>query len=247
MPSLINQQFIKAAQNNQIDELKNLLDRGADIHANDDEALKLSAEHGHLEVVKFLVAQMANIYADDDALGWAAGNGHLEIVKFLLSQGANIHADDDCALKRSAFKGHLEVVKFLVKKGADIHANNDESLRWAANRGHLETVKFLLTRGANVQANDNEALKESARNGHDDVWRVLSAFIQEEKLVVAALGSGPVLPGASTWVSGTEVDVTSASTWISAPEVTPVALVAASGDILQTQRVKFKKSQRSKI
>ena len=55
--SLINQNFIKAAQNNQIDELKNLLEQGADIHANDDEALILSAKSGHLETVKFLVTQ----------------------------------------------------------------------------------------------------------------------------------------------------------------------------------------------
>jgi len=37
--SAINQKLIKAAQNNQIDELKNLLDQGADIHADNDSAL----------------------------------------------------------------------------------------------------------------------------------------------------------------------------------------------------------------
>ena len=86
--ALINQRFIKAAQNNQIDELKNLLEQGADIHADDDNALRFAACYGYLEIVKLLVAQGANIHADhDEALRIAAYNGHLEVVKFLVTQG----------------------------------------------------------------------------------------------------------------------------------------------------------------
>ena len=53
--SLINKQFIEAAENNQLDELKNLLSQGSDIHADDGEALIFAAIEGHLEVVKLLV------------------------------------------------------------------------------------------------------------------------------------------------------------------------------------------------
>ena len=57
----------------------------------------------------------ANIHADDDyALRWAAKYGHLEVVKYLVSKGADIHADDDYALRWAAENGHLEVVKYLV-------------------------------------------------------------------------------------------------------------------------------------
>jgi len=134
--ALINQQFIKAAQSNQIDELKNLLDQGADIHANDDEALKWSAEIGNLKVVKFLVLP--------------------DLGSVAITHGANIHTDDDYALRLSAYFGHLETVKFLVTQGANIHAKNDE------------------------------VLKGSSKNGHYDVRQALLAFIQEEKLLVAA-------------------------------------------------------------
>ena len=44
--ALINQRFIKAARNNQLDELKNLLSQGANIHADNGCALKLSAWGG---------------------------------------------------------------------------------------------------------------------------------------------------------------------------------------------------------
>ena len=53
----LDKQFIKAAVNNQLDELKILLSQGADIHNDNDNALRWSAWKGHLEVVKFLIAQ----------------------------------------------------------------------------------------------------------------------------------------------------------------------------------------------
>jgi len=81
----------------------------------------------------------------------------------------------------------------LLSQGASIHASDDRALREASRNGHLEIVKFLVTQGANVHANDDEALKESARNGRDDVWQVLSTFIQEEKLLVAASGVMPLV------------------------------------------------------
>jgi hypothetical protein len=40
-----------------------LVDQGANIHAIDDEALRLNASIGHLEMVRYLVDQGANIHA----------------------------------------------------------------------------------------------------------------------------------------------------------------------------------------
>jgi len=103
-----------------------------------------ATEYEHLEVVKFLVENGANIHANNDlALCWAAENGYLEIVKYLVENGANIHANNDCALRWAAYKGHLEVVKYLIENGADIHADNDSALYCIAWNGHLEVVKYL--------------------------------------------------------------------------------------------------------
>ena len=61
-----------------------------DIHTNNDLALLLATEEGHLEVVKFLVENGANIHADNyGALRVASQNGHLEVVKFLVERGAD--------------------------------------------------------------------------------------------------------------------------------------------------------------
>jgi hypothetical protein len=78
---------------------KFLIESGIDIHAKDDEALRLASFYGHLEVVKVLIEAKANVHAkDDEALRVASKNGYLEVVKVLLEAGANIHAKDDEAL-----------------------------------------------------------------------------------------------------------------------------------------------------
>lgn len=81
-------------------------------------------------MVKFLVTKGADIHAQEDcALRWAARYGHLAVVKFLVAKGADIHVQEDCALRWAAQYGHLAVVEFLVAKGADIHAQTDYALR----------------------------------------------------------------------------------------------------------------------
>ena len=46
---------------------------------------------GHLEVVKFLVEKRANIQADNNyAVKCASMYGHLEVVKFLIANGAEL-------------------------------------------------------------------------------------------------------------------------------------------------------------
>ncbi|BCS83632.1 ankyrin containing protein [Cotonvirus japonicus] len=118
--------------------------------------LNSSCEFGHLEVVRFLVEKGADIQADDNlAVRWASRKGHLEVVRFLVKNGANIQADDNLAIKWASLYGHLEVVRFLVEKGANIQADDNLAIKWASFNGHLEVVKFLVEHGADIQANNN--------------------------------------------------------------------------------------------
>ena len=82
-----------------VDTFKLLIKKGADIHANNDYALRSSAAKGHLEVVKLLIEKGADIHAYNNyALRWSAINGHLEVIQLLIEKGANILACDDYAL-----------------------------------------------------------------------------------------------------------------------------------------------------
>ena len=111
----LNEQFIQASLLCDLETVKKLIQKGANVHACDDEALRMAAWYGDLDIVKYLVGEA----------------------------GANIHAMDDSALCLAALSGHLETVKYLVSNGANIHVYDDTVLRWAD--GHLEIVKYLKT------------------------------------------------------------------------------------------------------
>jgi hypothetical protein len=88
-----------------------------------------SSAVGELALVIWSLKYGADIHDENDyALRFASGNGHLETVKYLVKSGSNIHAEDDRALITASYNGHLETVKFLVESGADIHADNDNAL-----------------------------------------------------------------------------------------------------------------------
>ena len=119
--SNLNEKLIKAAEQDNFNKVKYLIEQGADVHANNDHALQ-----------------------------WASRNGHLPVVKYLIEQGADVHARDDCALRwasaeaRASEKGHLPVVKYLIEQGANVHVCDNQALQWASEKGHFQTLAYLF-------------------------------------------------------------------------------------------------------
>jgi len=154
-----------------------LLDNGANVHANNDNALISAVEEGHTEIVKLLLAAGGNVHACvDNPLRSAAVLGHTEIVKLLLEAGADVHANNDTPLISAARAGHTEIVKLLLEAGADVHADAENPLRSAAEEGHTEIVKLLLDAGAleagaNAHAYENP-LRSAARKGHLEIVKL---------------------------------------------------------------------------
>jgi ankyrin repeat protein len=87
-------------------------------------------------------ARCRHSYRNCRAIIWFVENGHLDVVKYLIEQGADIHAKNNEALRNSAEKGDLDIVKYLVEHGAAVHSIEDYALRYSAVKGHLEIVKY---------------------------------------------------------------------------------------------------------
>ena len=164
--SNLDNRLFNAAIAGDKEEMRALLVAGADVHAQDDQALRGAAENGHTQMVQTLLAAGAKVHAKDDyALRCAALNGHMEAVKALLAAGASVHARGDWPLCMSALNGHTEVVKSLLAAGADVHAKDDFGLWWAVEQGHIETLQVLakhifapdVWRGKSVAAIEAEA------------------------------------------------------------------------------------------
>jgi ankyrin repeat protein len=119
----MSHELVEAARKGNLQEVKRLVDEGADLHYGSGCVLRWSAHNGHLEVVKYVVENGVDIHYDGvDALCQSAGNGHLDVVKFLAEQGANIHARGNYALRYAAIGWHSEVVEYLVEQGASLRS-----------------------------------------------------------------------------------------------------------------------------
>ncbi len=151
-------QFIDAAEKGNINAVKDFLDAGVNINAQDDivvgrTALREAAKNGHKEVVSLLLARGANVNVQDEygntALIWAATAGSKDIVKMLITHGADVNVQNengDTALTLAAEKGQKDIVELLIYAGADINAEDKDGNTAeiiAAFRGDKDVVELL--------------------------------------------------------------------------------------------------------
>ncbi len=128
-----------------------------------------------LELVNELIEAGADLTAQrNEAIREAAWHGHLEVVNRLIEAGADVTAEGNAAIIRAAMYGHLEVVNRLIEAGADVTAEGNDVIRRAAWRGHLEVVNRLIEAGADVTTHGNAAILEAAWYGHLEVVETLA-------------------------------------------------------------------------
>ena len=159
-----------------------------------DTALMKAAGQGHIEVVRFLVEQGADLkirnQQGQNALMFAAAGGHLAVVVLLIDSRANARTllgfysygydpdtysyeyGPDTPLMWAAYGGHLEVVQVLLDDGAP---SGSAAMAWAAYGGHLEVVQVLLENGAQISPRESgiTALMFAAYGGQLEVVRFL--------------------------------------------------------------------------
>ena len=158
--------LILATQNKHDQVIQFLLDRGVNIHHQDDfdmNPLMYAVHQGNLPLTRLLTRLGATaknkgelgIDAENDhgctALENAAAASDIEIIKCLLEAGANLRY----ALIQAAGAGRLEVVQWLVQQGADINKANKDGgtpLLMAVDAGHIELAQWLVQQGADIYA-----------------------------------------------------------------------------------------------
>ena len=106
-------------------------------------ALLEAIENGNLSAVRAELTDGVDPDSINEALYSAAHYGHVDTVKVLLANGADVAANDNEALRLAAAYGHVNTVKVLLVVGADVAARNNEALRLAAEKGHGEVVRIL--------------------------------------------------------------------------------------------------------
>jgi hypothetical protein len=178
-----------------------LLDRGAKLAPS---ALAAAASIGDADTLDLLIQRGADVNADNGAaLEAAARAGHIRIMKQLLAAGAGA-TNHAAAVRDAAIHGHREAVELLVARGAEVNRpgglDRYSSLMQAADSDYLpvEIVRLLLRSGADSTykspANGETALSLARKRGRTAVVEALEAAGVREALVSDAVPGTPSKP-----------------------------------------------------
>ncbi len=160
----------EAAQFNQAEKVKLLLEKGADINIANNVGLTplhVAALAGHTDMVTLLLVNKANVKSKDvfglTPLHCATQYGHVAAMKILIDSGAELesrtYTQGLTPLHWAAFWGHIESVKCLLSAGADINAcdnTGNTPLTWAEAYGQHDMARLLARKGG--KGHDHEKI-----------------------------------------------------------------------------------------
>ena len=113
--------------------------------------LHKACKAGNIEEVRSLIDSGADIEARDIHYGWtpllyASSYGHIDIVKLFIDLGADIETKSNYGhtpLHLASYHGHIDLVKLLINLGADIEAMNNDG-ETPAQVAKTTTVKKVI-------------------------------------------------------------------------------------------------------
>lgn len=180
--SELNQSFIKAIANRNLNEVTELISSGFDVNMKIDSGatpLFTATMTDNLKIAELLINSGSDINTIDQ-YGWnvliaASELGSYDMVKLFITSGVDVNIknkDGNTALMLSSMNGHLDISKYLISNGSNVNEKNHDSwtaLQIASQVGHNEIVKELIINGADVKSrnnNGNTALITASVNGH---------------------------------------------------------------------------------
>lgn len=174
-----------AARAGQLEAIRLLLDRGADVNvtdANGKSALMWAASYDRAKAIRLLAEAGAELDGRDrygrTALARACFlTGRPNAVKALIEAGADLDPLDQMGgvpLAWAAWFGPSEIVQMLVEAGA--YVNPEITLPpivRACFKGDLESVRILVAAGADINPKGMPLLSQAANSGNADLVRFL--------------------------------------------------------------------------
>lgn len=182
----VNEDFIRAVEDNNVYRVENLLTKGANPDVRNSRsytALMLAARHKKTRLGELLLEAGADVNLrnkyGETAIMLASYHGQMDMVKQLHEKGAEFDHAGWNPLIYAATNGYHEIVTFLLDSGANINVTTDNgttALMMAVRGSHYDTVKLLLARGANLQASNEAgetALDWANKKGHSKIMQLL--------------------------------------------------------------------------
>lgn len=149
----LNEEILAATRKGDIEKVKALLDKGADVNAKSRYGatpLFFACDRSNTEMVKLLLEKGANPNVQDTfykatPLGWALDKNNPDIIRMLIEKGAT---EKPQALNFGISGGHVAVVKAVLDNGGVEQTILDKALRSAQGKGNKEIIDMLKGVGA---------------------------------------------------------------------------------------------------
>ena len=134
--------------------------KGVDIHRHNEQALRISILHKHIDIVRYLIIRGANVkaYYDQNVLK-AACNNDMEMVKLLIENGGDMYARTGAVIYEAVKHDNMEMVNYLLYmteqvKGKGLYGISNSSkylfltsaLESASHNNKLDILKHILTK-----------------------------------------------------------------------------------------------------
>jgi ankyrin repeat protein len=129
----------------------------------------IAADQDNLDMIKLLLNLGANVNSADSegftALHSAAQNQNLEIIKLLISNNASVNAQDSRGfiplhLSVQTKQTNPQIIEYLINNKTEINSNNNANratpLHLAAYFGNMSAVQSLVDYGARLDLVDNQ-------------------------------------------------------------------------------------------
>lgn len=172
--------LIRAAENGDLNAVKELLAKGVDVNAQTELSKGLkrntpliaAVRRSRVEIVTFLLTARANPNLSgatgENALSSAVATGNLDIIRMLLKHGADPNIKNfagDTPLMYAITTGNMDIIKILLDHGAEANVKNSAGtspLMYAVdgrvrdNQKMTAIVRMLIAAGADVNGKDKQ-------------------------------------------------------------------------------------------
>lgn len=199
----MNRKLIEYAEQGNTEQVRQLLQSGADINATDEQgrtAVMAATYHNHVGTVDALIQAGADINIRDKQLNnvflYAGAEGMMDILRLAIEADADVTLTNrfgGTALIPASDRGHVEIVQELLTR-TDVDVNHINNLNWTAlleavilgdgSEHYQRIVKLLLEHGADAELPDGNGvtpLQHARERGYQEIEHILLDAVNEER------------------------------------------------------------------
>jgi ankyrin repeat protein len=154
----------QAAADGDMEQVKLLISKGADVNAGPWTALQTAVEEGRTDIAELLIQNGADINVEENGMPlshYVLSWGKEDMVELFLAKGADFNWKDKggvTALHYAAANGQQKITELLLAKDFKVNERDDEysftPLHYAARFGHKNVAELLIAKGAAINAKD---------------------------------------------------------------------------------------------